>query len=581
MVRRGERKKTSRRRVNGKRDVVLILQSIFELATRSSSTADFLPRAAELVAGLLGCDAVRIILREGEGRFRVCEFDLGPVRAARNEVRSSRGGVRCLLPDAGEDEGMALLMDEVLMASGRYALPSATKRGSFFTNDTSCRVVFRPKAGGRGRKAHVPIGSAFASLAAVPIDVEMKRVGVLLLGSARRGFFSARDVALCEDAAQSLGIAMAYHMTRGGARERVKELTCLYAIARVAERRDLPLHEVMRVIVGTLPAAWQYPEHASARIVLDGRTYETEGFDGVRQKQEAPIEVDGRQRGRVEVGYREARPEHDEGPFLKEERKLIDAVASEIALIVEQRGAEDARAALREQLRHADRLATIGQLAAGVAHELNEPLGNILGFAQLVQKSGRLPSRAAADVDKIVSASLHAREIIKKLMFFGRQMPPKKVRVSLNRIVEEGLYFLRSRCASAGVEVRLDLALDLPEIVADPSQLHQVLVNLVVNAIQAMPRGGTLTIGTAADDGRVRLVVRDTGAGMSPDVLRQIFIPFFTTKGIDQGTGLGLPVVHGIVTAHGGTIGVKSEEGRGTVFDVRLPVRTAEADGKG
>ena len=112
---------------------------------------------------------------------------------------------------------------------------------------------------------------------------------------------------------------------------------------------------------------------------------------------------------------------------------------------------------------------------------------------------------------------------------------------------------------------------DLPEINGDASQLHQVLVNLVVNAIQAMPAGGTLTVSTRRDDPDVILTVEDTGSGMDDQVLRQIFIPFFTTKQVGQGTGLGLSVVHGIVTSHGGTVQVRSQIGHGSCFEVRLP----------
>ena len=116
------------------------------------------------------------------------------------------------------------------------------------------------------------------------------------------------------------------------------------------------------------------------------------------------------------------------------------------------------------------------------------------------------------------------------------------------------------------------LSPDLPEITADPSQLNQVLVNLVVNAIQAMPNGGTLRIATCSENKSIKLVVEDTGIGMREDVLKQVFIPFFTTKDIDIGTGLGLPVAHGIIASHGGTIDVTSTVGQGTRFEIQLPL---------
>jgi len=154
-------------------------------------------------------------------------------------------------------------------------------------------------------------------------------------------------------------------------------------------------------------------------------------------------------------------------------------------------------------------------------------------------------------------------------------MPPKKALVNLNQVVTEGLYFFESRCSKAGIELVRSLSPDLPELIVDQGQLTQVLVNLIVNAVQAMPEGGKLTVQTLSSDGHVSLIVEDTGIGMSEEVVRQIFIPFFTTKDVNEGTGLGLPVVHGIVTSHGGSIKVESKMGDGTQFKIQLPVRTS------
>ena len=364
-------------------------------------------------------------------------------------------------------------------------------------------------------------------------------------------------------------------------RERVKELTCLYSLAQLAGRPGITLEAILRGAVELLPPAWQYPEITAGRIGLDGRSYVTANFKETGQMQSAPIMVTGKRRGSVDVAYIEERPELDEGPFLREERNLIDAVARHIALIVERLQAHDDRFRLQEQLRHADRLATIGQLAAGVAHELNEPLGNVLGFAQLAQKQPGLPEQVAGDLEKIVATCLHARQIINNLMLFSRQMPPQKSRLDLNAVLEEGLDFLESRCARNGIAVVRQLSRELPEITADASQLRQVFVNLVVNAIHAMPGGGTLKVKTHSTGDRVVLCVEDDGIGMSEQVLREIFVPFFTTKDVNEGTGLGLPVVHGIVISHGGTIHAESAPGRGTRFDIQLPLAGEEETEEG
>jgi signal transduction histidine kinase len=354
-------------------------------------------------------------------------------------------------------------------------------------------------------------------------------------------------------------------------RERVKELSCLYSIARLAAQRDLSTKEVLQEIVKVLPPAWLYPEIAHARITLNGASFSTPGFREGRYQQRADIILRGKREGSVEVAYGEERPELDEGPFLREERALLDAVAKDIANFLIGRQAEQDKLNLEEQVRHADRLATIGQLAAGVAHELNEPLGSILGFAQLAIKCPGLPHQAELDIQKISNASLLARDIVKKLLIFARQMPPQKIRVNVNQLVEEVLNFFKSRCAQEGVELICSLFPDLPRVDADPSQLNQVVMNLIVNALQAMPRGGNLRIQTSYEENQVLLVVEDTGIGMSDDVLEKIFTPFFTTKEVGQGTGLGLPVVHGIITSHGGSVRVKSKVSQGTRFEIRLP----------
>lgn len=354
-------------------------------------------------------------------------------------------------------------------------------------------------------------------------------------------------------------------------RERVKELTCLYGIARLAAKTDISLREVLARVGELVQRAWQYPEIAVVRISVDGESFESPGFAATAETQAAEVLVTNVVRGRVEVGYTEPRGKLDEGPFLKEERNLLDAVASHLASILERMDAEHGQSKLQTQLRHADRLATIGQLAAGVAHELNEPLGNILGFAQLLQKAPDLPEAIRADVDKITAASLRAREIIKRLLALARRSTPKMVRVNLSQLVDEQLQFFEARCARQGVTLDVVSSPGTPHISADPAQMAQVLVNLVVNAIQAMPGGGKLTVRVGAADEGVLLVVEDSGVGMNREVLDHLFVPFFTTKEVGQGTGLGLSTAHGIVTAHRGTVRVTSTPGQGSRFEIRLP----------
>ncbi len=355
-------------------------------------------------------------------------------------------------------------------------------------------------------------------------------------------------------------------------RERAKELSCLYRIGRVFDTPSRSLDEVLQRIVESVPPAWQYPEIASARIVLDGRRYETPGFKEGCQRQASDIVVDGKCRGAVEVIYTQTRPRLDEGPFLDDERRLLDAIARQIAVVMEHQQAEEEKARLQKQLLHADRLATIGQLAAGVAHELNEPLSSILGFAQLLNRDPTMPDGVRNDVERIVTASLYAREIIKKLLLFARQTPTFMGPVDINNVVLGAMGLFEHQFEKEGIELACLLCPERPVLTADAGQLTQVMVNLVVNAAQAMPKGGRLTVRTLVENGYVVCIVQDTGVGMTQDVIDRLFVPFFTTKEINQGTGLGLPVVHGIVVSHGGTIEVTSTPGKGTVFTIRFPI---------
>lgn len=353
--------------------------------------------------------------------------------------------------------------------------------------------------------------------------------------------------------------------------ERVKELECLYDISRILRRGDTGVKEILGQIVEILPRGFQYPELAGARIRVGDISRQTDGFIESSFLLAAAFGGTGESAGRVEVSYPPGIASRDPVPFLPEEARLVEKIAGEISLAVASIRTAEENNRLEAQLRHADRLATIGVLAAGIAHELNEPLEMILGFAQLVKKAPELRGPAQRDVTRIVDAALHAREIVQKLLAFGHGTGMEETDCDVNAIVSSVLDFLEPRCRVEGIEVTRDLHAQALTVRADPTEIRQVLVNLVVNAIQAMPGGGRLTVRTGRSAERFVLTVEDTGIGMSREVLDRIFIPFFTTKEEGRGTGLGLPVVHGIVVSRGGSINVKSEVGAGSRFVVSLP----------
>jgi len=533
-----------------------LARQILQYANRGMLRADFQRAVSKMILDFSGCDAVELWVREHEKYFRCQTESLADQSSALDISPVPQDGQGRLVPGPGDDPHLFALCWDLLLDCTEDTRPRPKKKDSL-TPFQICSLSSK---------------ATYPSVLLVPLFLDHHPVGLLQLKYKRPNAFTRTEAVRYQELGSSLGIALAHRHVQIDLRERVKELSCLYDIARLGANPGISLEHMLQSVAELLPSAWLYPEITFSRIVLDGSVYASTNFKEGRQRQVSEIIVADKPRGTVEVIYTEEKPELDEGPFLKEERNLIDTVAHELATLIKRKEVEEDQFKLQEQLRHADRLATIGQLAAGVAHELNEPLGNILGFAQLAKKSPGLPHQVGEDLEKILNASLNAREVIRKMLSFARPMRPQKQKVSLNQIIEEGLYFFESRCAKEGVQLLRSLSPELPEIFVDPVQLNQVIVNLVINALQAMPRGGRLTIHTRAEGDYVFLTIEDTGTGMGEEVLKQIFTPFFTTKEVGLGTGLGLPVVHGIITSHGGTIHVDTKIGSGTRFEIRLPI---------
>ncbi|MBI5137406.1 MAG: PAS domain-containing protein [Nitrospirae bacterium] len=239
------------------------------------------------------------------------------------------------------------------------------------------------------------------------------------------------------------------------------------------------------------------------------------------------------------------------------------------------------QARLTEQLRHAEKLATVGQLAAGLAHEIGTPLNVISGRAEFLLKKLPEDDDLRRHLNSIVKQIDRISGIVSQMLLFARKQPPRKSRFDLAALAGGVAELLSHQVAQCGTELRLTVPRPLC-LTADPDQIQQVLMNLLLNALQALGSGGAIDVAaeacTVPDKGNapfVRLTVRDTGPGMSDAVLNRIFDPFYTTKEPGRGTGMGLTVAHGIITTHGGWIEVESRLGAGSTFTVFLPV---EAD---
>ncbi|MET0011298.1 PAS domain S-box protein [Dehalococcoides mccartyi] len=226
------------------------------------------------------------------------------------------------------------------------------------------------------------------------------------------------------------------------------------------------------------------------------------------------------------------------------------------------------------QLMITDRLASVGEMAAGLAHELNNPLTSVIGFSELLQEK-KLPEDLQRDIQIISQEALRAAEVIRNLLAFARRHEPSKDWVDMNVLIHKVLDICNYEQRVNNIHIVTNLDADLPEIKADYFQMQQVLLNIIINAEYFITKAhgeGTIVISSSRFGDNIRISIKDDGPGMSENVLNRIFDPFFTTKEVGKGTGLGLSIGHGIITQHGGKLYAESSEGKGATFFIELPI---------
>jgi two-component system NtrC family sensor kinase len=228
---------------------------------------------------------------------------------------------------------------------------------------------------------------------------------------------------------------------------------------------------------------------------------------------------------------------------------------------------------MQGRLIRSEKLASLGELVAGIAHEINNPLTGILMYASMLESDPRLDPELQGDLATIVRETDRCALIVRELLDFARESVPRKVVESVHQVMDKTLSLVQHQASFHDIRILRNYARNLPEILLDPNQIEQVFMNIVLNAGQAMASGGTLSIETGVDAEQRRIFIRigDTGSGIAEETLGRIFDPFFTTKGT-KGTGLGLAVSSGIVENHGGQLEVVSRLGEGTTFTVLLPL---------
>lgn len=265
-------------------------------------------------------------------------------------------------------------------------------------------------------------------------------------------------------------------------------------------------------------------------------------------------------------------PGYEQAHFLQEEKILLAQIANEISIVIERKRNKQRETEIQRNLSRTDRLTILGEITAGIAHELNTPLGNILGFAELIQQKTN-DGQVAQDAQKIINSAIFAREVVKKLMFFSCEMPQHMQVVDVKPLVENALKLWGPNFQKAELEIQFVCLKEQVYAQLDGIQLTQVLFNLLSNAIYASKPKGVVTVTLAEEKNDLVLMIADEGTGIPEAIRNQIFEPFFTTKPVGEGSGLGLSVAHGIIKSHRGKLTCGANYPKGTIFTLTLPLK--------
>jgi signal transduction histidine kinase len=364
--------------------------------------------------------------------------------------------------------------------------------------------------------------------------------------------------------------------------ERVKELNCLYGISRLFENGTLSIDEILERVVELLPPAWQYPEITCARINVVGKQFKTYNFRETARAQSQNIFVEGHKFGTVEIYYLKEMAESYEGPFLKEERNLLQVIAERLGHAIEQKNAEDNLKTLYQRERELyEKLQAEMQwrvdLTRKLIHELKTPLTTLVATSQMLydrtldKKTGKLASYVLDSANNLNNRIEELHDVIR-----GETGTLKLTRkpVNLERLLKSMVEESRPLSRTCGIEIELKIKGRLPIVSADPERVRQIMLNLINNACKYASEGKRLTIMASAVNGEVLIEVQDYGPGIYKDRLKTLFEPGYQLQHHEEqvgGLGIGLALCKTLVELQGGRIWVKSKASKGSGFFFTLP----------
>jgi PAS domain S-box-containing protein len=479
--------------------------------------------------------------------------------------------------------------------------------------------------------------------------------------------------------------------------ERIKELNCLFEISRLVERRKLTLNQILQGIVELIPAAWRYPEITCAKIIIEDQEFTTTNFEETQRKLTQDIVVHAKTVGALSVYYLEARPQCDEGPFLREERNLINAIAERIGRIIERNRAQTAlvesEKRFRDLVEHSltgisiiqdgqvvyqnpeqerllgplprpikftdtdsihpddiakvdafyqsisagkypigamdfrfyppgekatrvkmkwvhcqasrieyqgkdailvnmmdmtkakelehlltiqDKMASLGRVAAGIAHEIRNPLSGINIYLNTLKKlhhQDGSEEKVEQILKQLQSASIKIESVIRRVMDFAKPSEPKLISIDINEAITEAINLTAVTMRKSGIKIEKFLKNDLPPAYADKNLIEEMVLNLLNNAAEAMKTmeaGKKIVVASFVEHDNITIQVSDSGPGVRQEIRDKIFDPYFTTK--HEGTGIGLSLCHRIITDHGGSLTVSDSEFGGAEFRIEIPI---------
>jgi PAS domain S-box-containing protein len=558
-----------------------IARDVLNLLNHSENTVDTIHAILQLIKKSTGFEAVGIRLREGDD-FPYYQTSGFPEHFVQMEnslcARDEAGEV---VRDIQGNPALECMCGNILCSRTNPQFPFFTEGGSFWSNCTTDMLASTTEEDRQARTRDRCNAEGYESVALVPLRVSNEIIGLLQLNDHRRDLFSLEMIRFLEGLGASIGIALRRKQTEEALRKSEEKFRSVFEDSGIAmalgdsNGRYVQINKTMTEIFGY--SQEELLSMSTSDITYPGDT--TPSSDVARQ-----------------LWTSEGDAFSIEKRYIHKDGHVISGITTispvrnhngETLYLLGQMQDITERKHMEQELVHLERLRAVGELSAGVSHNLNNILTNVLGPAQLLKRKTDDPE-LLREVDDIVTSAVRARDLIHELHLSVRTQEEESLTpVPVDQVVQQAVQTARPRWKdepeSRGIAIDVVTRWgDVPLIQGTEAGLHGILTNFIFNAVDAMPEGGTITIETQHTENHVEIVFSDAGSGMNEETKRRIFEPFFTTK-MDLGTGLGLSTVYRTVTNWGGTIEVDSTSGEGTTFTLRFPVWTeevAEKEGK-